>query len=207
MFNNYDYLFKILLIGDSGVGKSSLLLKYVDDNFDRSYISTIGVDFKIKTLMYKNKIIKLQIWDTAGQERFRTVTTSYYRGANGIIVGFDLTNEESFYNVSNWLNEIKTNCCINENKIFIIVVGTKSDLVSKRVVNKETIQKFISDTKCTYIETSSLTGQNVEKVFNEMVIDLVNFREDSKNEKRTTVSIKLKPISGKKEDKKYCWYF
>merc|ERR1711967_229834 len=90
----YDYLFKLLLIGDSGVGKSCLLLRFTDDTYAESYISTIGVDFKIRTIQLESKTIKLQIWDTAGQERFRTITSSYYRGAHGIIVVYDITDSE-----------------------------------------------------------------------------------------------------------------
>ena len=97
----YDYLFKLLLIGDSGVGKSSLLLRFSDDTYDTNFNSTIGVDFKIKTVDLDGKVVKLQIWDTAGQERFRTITCSYYRGAHGIIIVYDVTDTESFDNVKN----------------------------------------------------------------------------------------------------------
>merc|ERR1711861_16621 len=102
----YDYLFKLLLIGDSDVGKSCLLLRFADDTYTGTYISTIGVDFKIRTVELEGKTIKLQIWDTAGQERFRTITSSYYRGAHGIIVVYDVTDQESFNNVKTWLSEI-----------------------------------------------------------------------------------------------------
>ena len=101
---NYDYLFKILLIGDSGVGKSCLILRFAENMFIDSYISTIGVDFKIKTISLFGKIVKLQIWDTAGQERFRTITTSYYRGSHAILIVYDITSMESFRNVTSWLN-------------------------------------------------------------------------------------------------------
>merc|ERR1711898_6342 len=99
----YDYLFKLLLIGDSGVGKSCLLLRFADDTYSESYISTIGVDFKIRTIEHDGKRIKLQIWDTAGQERFRTITSSYYRGAHGIIVVYDVTELDTFHAVERWM--------------------------------------------------------------------------------------------------------
>ena len=99
---DFDYLFKVLLIGDSSVGKSSILLRFSDNEFTSSYISTIGVDFKVRTLDVGGKIVKLQIWDTAGQERFRTITTTYYRGSNGIIIVYDVSNRDSFLNVQQW---------------------------------------------------------------------------------------------------------
>ena len=107
MNSEYDYLFKLLLIGDSGVGKSCLLLRFADDTYTESYISTIGVDFKIRTIELDGKTIKLQIWDTAGQERFRTLTSSYYRGCHGIILVFDVNERSSFDNLKQWLDELE----------------------------------------------------------------------------------------------------
>ncbi|VTJ88720.1 Hypothetical predicted protein, partial [Marmota monax] len=113
----YDYLFKLLLIGHSGVGKSCLLLRFADDTYTESYISTIGVDFKIRTIKSDGKTIKLQIRDTAGQERFQKITSSYYRGTHGIIVVYDVTDQESFNNVKQWLQEIDHYASENVNKL------------------------------------------------------------------------------------------
>uniref|UniRef100_A0A3Q2QRZ1 Si:dkey-16l2.16 n=1 Tax=Fundulus heteroclitus TaxID=8078 RepID=A0A3Q2QRZ1_FUNHE len=107
---DYNHLFKLLIIGDSNVGKSSLLLRFADNSFSGSYITTIGVDFKIRTVDIEGERVKLQIWDTAGQERFRTITSTYYRNTHGVIIVYDVTNAESFVNVKRWLNEISDNC-------------------------------------------------------------------------------------------------
>jgi len=158
----HDYFFKILLIGDSGVGKSCLLLRFADDSWTDSHISTIGVDFKIKTLNCDGKVIKLQIWDTAGQERFRTITSSYYRGAQGIILVFDCTDMESFNNVKQWLGEIDRYACENVNKL---LVGNKTDLVQGRVVDKSVASEFAESMSIPYIETSAKNATGVEEAF------------------------------------------
>ena len=128
-----------MLIGDSGVGKSCLLLRFADDTYTESHISTIGVDFKIRTIQLEGKTIKLQIWDTAGQERFRTITSSYYRGAHGIIVVYDTTDSETFEHVKTWLHEIDRYASENVNKL---LVGNKSDLTSKRQVDTDAAKEF-----------------------------------------------------------------
>jgi len=161
----HDYFFKILLIGDSGVGKSCLLLRFADDSWTDSHISTIGVDFKIKTLNVAGKVIKLQIWDTAGQERFRTITSSYYRGAQGIILVFDCTDNESFNNVKQWLGEIERYACENVNKL---LVGNKIDLTTGRVVDTQTATEFANSMQIPYVETSAKNAEGVEKAFTMM---------------------------------------
>ncbi|OAY65135.1 GTP-binding protein YPTM2 [Ananas comosus] len=152
----YDYLFKLLLIGDSGVGKSCLLLRFADDSYLESYISTIGVDFKIRTVEQDGKTIKLQIWDTAGQERFRTITSSYYRGAHGIIIVYDVTDQESFNNVKQWLNEIDRYASENVNKL---LVGNKCDLTANKVVSYETAKAFADEIGIPFMETRWLANR------------------------------------------------
>ncbi|KAF8894457.1 GTP-binding protein ypt1 [Infundibulicybe gibba] len=181
--SEYDFLFKLLLIGDSGVGKSCLLLRFADDTYTESYISTIGVDFKIRTIELEGKTVKLQIpcsqmqdvafiskdtisdnmiltrvfnvqWDTAGQERFRTITSSYYRGAHGIIVVYDVTDNDTFTNVKQWLQEIDRYASEGVNKL---LVGNKSDLTGKK--------EFADQLTIPFLETSAKNATNVEQAF------------------------------------------
>eukprot|EP00124_Ichthyophonus_hoferi_P000909 Ihof_evm18s39 gene=Ihof_evmTU18s39 len=164
-----DYLFKLLLIGDSGVGKSCLLLRFADDTYTESYISTIGVDFKIRTIELEGKTIKLQIWDTAGQERFRTITSSYYRGAHGIIVVYDVTDADSFSNVRQWLGEIDRYASENVNKL---LVGNKSDLTAKKVVDYTQAKEFADQLGIPFLETSAKNATNVEQAFMTMAAEI-----------------------------------
>lgn len=162
MNTEYDYVFKLLLIGDSGVGKSCLLMRFADNSYSDSYISTIGVDFKIRTIDLDGKTVKLQVWDTAGQERFRTITSSYYRGAHGIIVVYDVTDQDSFNNVKQWFQEIDRYAREGVSKL---LVGNKSDLESKKVVNTNTAKEFAESMNIPFLETSAKDSQNVEEAF------------------------------------------
>ena len=159
---DYDYLFKLLLIGDSGVGKSCLLLRFADDTYTEPYISTIGVDFKIRTIELEGKTVKLQIWDTAGQERFRTITSSYYRGAHGIIVVYDVTDESTFANVKQWLQEIERYACEGVNKL---LVGNKADLTSSKAVDFDAAKQLADELGIPFLETSAKDATNVEQAF------------------------------------------
>ena len=158
-----DYLFKVLMIGESGTGKSALLARFVDGTFEPNFISTIGVDFKIhymKTETGKN--VKVQVWDTAGQERFRTITTSYYRGANGVLIVFDVTDEVSFEKVRYWLNELKEHSTPG---IPFLLVANKIDKRSERVVDFEAAKRFAAQVGIDVVEASAKTSEGVNEVF------------------------------------------
>jgi len=160
---HYDFLIKLLLIGDSGVGKSCLLLRFCDDAWTPSFITTIGIDFKIRTIELDGKRIKLQIWDTAGQERFRTITTAYYRGAMGILLVFDLTDERSFNNVRTWHSNVEQHATEGVNKILI---GNKCDWEeSKKVVSNQQARELAEELGVPYLETSAKSSINVDEAF------------------------------------------
>ncbi len=192
--NKYDYIFKLLLIGDSGVGKSSIVLRFADDTFTDSYISTIGVDFKIRTITIRNKIIKLQIWDTAGQERFRTITTSYYRGAHAIIIVFDITDKLTFDNVENWLENI--NLYANNN-IQKILIGNKSDLKMDRNLNQDLINSLINNYQLKYIETSAKNDYNINLIFEEISNQLLKAINEDRLDKYYSKNLITYKVSNK----------
>ncbi|KAA8585564.1 hypothetical protein FQN60_004258 [Etheostoma spectabile] len=157
---DYNHLFKLLIIGDSSVGKSSLLLRFADNSFSGSYITTIGVDFKIRTVDIDGERVKLQIWDTAGQERFRTITSTYYRNTHGVIIVYDVTNPESFVNVKRWLNEISQNC----DNVCKILVGNKNDDPARKRVDTQDAVRFGESMGVRVFETSAKENINVEEV-------------------------------------------
>jgi len=157
-----DHQFKILMIGESGVGKSALLSRFVDNQFDTNFISTIGVDFKIHYMRIDQQDIKLQVWDTAGQERFRTITTSYYRGANGIMIVFDVTDSASFEKVRYWLNELKEHVGPDMPSV---LVGNKIDCQRERSVDNATAVRFSQEVGISYMETSAKTPEGVTEAY------------------------------------------
>ncbi|XP_075753760.1 ras-related protein Rab-8B isoform X2 [Pelodiscus sinensis] len=170
MAKTYDYLFKLLLIGDSGVGKTCLLFRFSEDAFNTTFISTIGIDFKIRTIELDGKKIKLQIWDTAGQERFRTITTAYYRGAMGIMLVYDITNEKSFDNIKNWIRNIEEHASSDVERM---ILGNKCDMNEKRQVSKEKGEKLAIDYGIKFLETSAKSSINVEEAFFTLARDIM----------------------------------
>ncbi|KAF4403705.1 hypothetical protein G4B88_002558 [Cannabis sativa] len=168
----FDYLFKLLMIGDSGVGKSSLLLSFTSDSFE-DLSPTIGVDFKVKYVNIGGKKLKLAIWDTAGQERFRTLTSSYYRGAQGIIMVYDVTRRDTFTALAEiWAKEIEL-YSTNQDCIKMLV-GNKVDKESDRVVTKKEGINFARECGCLFIECSAKTRVNVQQCFEELVLKILD---------------------------------
>ncbi|KAF0047114.1 hypothetical protein F2P81_000747 [Scophthalmus maximus] len=166
---NFDYMFKILIIGNSSVGKTSFLFRYADDSFTPAFVSTVGIDFKVKTIYRNDKRIKLQIWDTAGQERYRTITTAYYRGAMGFILMYDITNEESFNAVQDWSTQIKTYSWDNAQ---VLLVGNKCDMEDERVVAAERGRQLSEQLGFEYFEASAKDNINVKQTF-ERLVDVI----------------------------------
>uniref|UniRef100_A0A8V1AIH3 small monomeric GTPase n=1 Tax=Gallus gallus TaxID=9031 RepID=A0A8V1AIH3_CHICK len=169
MAKTYDYLFKLLLIGDSGVGKTCALFRFSEDAFNATFISTIGIDFKIRTIELDGKRIKLQIWDTAGQERFRTITTAYYRGAMGIMLVYDITNEKSFENIRNWVRNIEEHASPDVEKM---ILGNKCDANDKRQVSREQGEKLAASFGIKFMETSAKANINIENAFFTLARDI-----------------------------------
>ncbi|KAL1923905.1 uncharacterized protein VTP21DRAFT_6940 [Calcarisporiella thermophila] len=160
--DEYDYLFKVVLIGDSGVGKSNLLSRFTRNEFNLESKSTIGVEFATRSIQVDGKTIKAQIWDTAGQERYRAITSAYYRGAVGALLVYDITKHSTFENVTRWLKELRDHA---DSNIVIMLVGNKSDLRHLRAVPTEEAKQYATDNGLSFIETSALDASNVELAF------------------------------------------
>ncbi|KAF8894786.1 ras family-domain-containing protein [Infundibulicybe gibba] len=165
----YDYLFKVVFMGDSGVGKSNLLSRFTRNEFNLESRSTIGVEFATRNLEVDGKIIKAQIWDTAGQERYRAITSAYYRGAVGVILVYDITKRASYENVTRWLKEIREHA---DSNIVILLVGNKSDLKHMRAVPTDEAKAFAAENSMSFVETSALDASNVEVALETIITDI-----------------------------------
>ena len=191
-----EFLYKILILGDSSVGKTCFLTRYADNTFQEVHMSTIGIDYKLKNVkMEDGKIVKLQIWDTAGQDRFRSITKNYYKGANGIVVIFSVTDKKTFGNVKSWIHQIKAEV---DEKVTIILVGNKIDDEENREVTKEEGEEIAKNFGLDFFECSAKTGENINSTFNELVLKMVEIHEKfgGKEEK---LKLKQNKIGGTKK--------
>ncbi|KAF3531664.1 hypothetical protein DY000_02036248 [Brassica cretica] len=166
-----DYVFKVVLIGDSAVGKSQLLARFARDEFSLDSKATIGVEFQTRTLTIEEKSVKAQIWDTAGQERYRAVTSAYYRGAVGAMLVYDITKRETFDHIPRWLEELRAH---SDKNIVIILIGNKSDLEDQRAIPTEDAKEFAEKEGLFFLETSALNATNVENSFNTLMTEIFN---------------------------------
>ena len=189
-----EVLYKILLLGDSSVGKTCFLMRYTDNTFQEIHMSTIGLDYKLKNVQLDDgKMVKIQIWDTAGQDRFRSITKNYFKGAHGIVLLYDITDKGTFESVRNWIKQIKEEV---DDNVCIILVGNKIDLEDKRQVSKEQGESMAAEYGLMHFECSAKTGENIHESFNELLKKTVeNFSKAAEN-------IQLRKI--KKKNKKKC---
>ena len=198
---DYDKTCQILLLGDTQVGKTCLINRYTNGVFKEEYISTVGFDYYTKQEEINNKTVQVKLWDTAGQERFKTLTPSFLRNAEGVIIVFDVTSQDSFDNVKGWINSIKSN--LGEKIIPIIIVGNKIDMENMREISKEDGKKIASENDFKYFETSAKTGIGVDEAIKEIVnqiLDIQDKNEDEKVDERP--SIKNKKDNNKDNQKK-----
>ena len=191
----HKYLFRICLLGDSGVGKTSVLTRFCDNSFKENYNSTLGVDFRIVTLKYKDIISKLNIWDTAGQERFKSLAVNYLHNSHGFIFVFDITNKESFENITNWIN---LSFDTNKNSIINFLIGNKCDKDSDRKVQQSEAEQLAKERNLHYLETSAKNDENIQKLFYYITYKLIkhydnnDYYEDFDNQLNSNHSEEIK---------------
>ena len=191
--------FKILTIGESGVGKTCILRRFVENKFLKNHLATIGIDFKTKTLNINNKEIKLKIWDTAGQERFRNITTQYYKGADGIVLVYDVTDDGSFEKIRDWMAQIQSNT--QKDELGLVLLGNKCDM-EPRVITEEQGNKMAEELKINYFETSALNGQGIKEAFEQLARDIM--KKKGVGEDNKVGGVGLNKDNQKKGDKNGC---
>jgi len=186
MQSNYNYLFRYIIVGDMAVGKSCILLQFTDNKFRHQHELTIGVEFGAKTLEISNKLIKIQIWDTAGQEAFQAITRTYYKGAVGALLVYDISRKETFTHAVKWLEEVRNN---SSKQIVVILIGNKKDLENKRQVSFEEGESFAKENGLMFLEVSAKTAHNIEEAFSLSAKQILNNIESSKSEIQLGVSL------------------
>ena len=201
------YIIKILTLGDTMVGKSSIVLRFSEDKFDDNQFATIGIDFKTKYIKIADSSVKVLIWDTAGQEKFQNIAKQYYKGANGVLLIYDIGSRKSFERIDFWLKELKENNRIEE--LFICLVGNKIDLEDKRVITTEEGEKYAKDNNILFFEVSAKTGKGVVELFNKIIggaMDKVfETNEKEEGEDKVRLSSFLEKSDYKEKNKRCCF--
>ena len=203
----YDMMIKVILIGDSGVGKTNIMSKFLKNQFMENSKATVGVEFGSKLFNHEGHKIKAQIWDTAGQEKYKAITGAYYKGSKGALVVYDITRKETFATIEKWVNDLKTT---GEPKITIIIIGNKSDLSDKRQVPKEQGEEKAKSFGCAFLETSAFSGDNIDKAFEIMVKEIYekfssdNTGDDQLDSGEKAEDIKLDKEKASDKNKKKC---
>ena len=194
-----DYKFKIMILGESKIGKTCFITRYTNNNFSGAYLTTVGIDFQSKIITLNNKTIKLQLWDTAGQERFRNITKNYYQTSHGFIVAYDISENESFKYVKHWLNDINNNAPKN---VKVILIGTKCDL--ERKISKEEGEKIALENNIKFFETSAKDNINVKETFESLTLDILKYMEDEEKieDNRNSIVIERESVKEKNKEKK-----
>jgi len=206
--DDYDYLFKIVLIGDSAVGKTNLLSRFVQNEFSLETKATLGVEFACKSVVADNKTIKVQVWDTAGQERYKAITSAYYRGAVGALLVYDITRMNSFENIAKWLSELRDH---TSQELVVMLIGNKSDLQNLRSVSTGEAEAFARENDLYFMETSALNNKNVEGAFNDLIGSIYQVLKKKSVEeygekdlnKLNSMSVDYKLKVNRKEDNQY----
>ena len=193
----YDLIYKIILVGDSGVGKTNILTRYINNEFSFSTQSTVGVEFSGKMIKKDGKAIKLQIWDTAGEERYKSITNAYYKGSKGALVVYDISKRTTFENVNKWIDELKLK---GSEDIIIMLVGNKSDLEDKREVQIEEVENKSKLYKIAFCETSAMNGKNIEQVFDSLTDEIMKSVEKAKATELKNIKNSKPIILDEKED-------
>ena len=201
---NYDKTCQILLIGDSSVGKTSLIQRYANGIFKEEYLATVGLDYYTKQEMINNINVLVKLWDTSGQERFKALTPNYFRNAEGVVLAYDVTNSESFENLKFWINSIKSN--LGEKNIFIpiIIIGNKIDMEDMRDITKEDASKFAKENNYKYFETSAKTGEGVDEAIRDLVNQVLANSDKNEAAKGERKSVKIEDNKENNQKKKGC---
>jgi small GTP-binding protein len=204
---NYDKTCQLLIIGDSSVGKTSLITRYTNGTFKEEYLATVGLDYYSKEEVINNKTINIKLWDTAGQERYKSLTQNYFKNAEGVLLTYDITNSESFDNLKEWISSIKKNMEGKDIFIPVIIIGNKIDMEDSRETSKEDAEKFAKENNYKYFETSAKTGEGVDDAIRELVIQILKQNgqiDDQKEARASSVQIKEENLDKKSEKKKGC---